>query len=769
MKKILFAKRLSSLAACTWVCSSLYTAADADVLFMTNNLAPGVVYAYNTATGNLLNPQPYITLPLSGTTSEFANGVITVNTGQDVRLFVTNDVGANTPFVYGFNALTGAPLGPQPFAMIVAGGTPMTDELAAFGNTVLVSDSLASGHVYSFNALTGGAAELFAHVPGVAHAFSLAVSSTDGFVSNAASNPGRVLDFPIHVTPLPVTATIFATLTTGKTASQIETYYTSPYSSYPNDVLFVATDAANGNLYAFDTVTGAPIPAANVPFLTATGNFVVENTAFTKTTGYVDTGGLGGSIQTFNPNQVGSPLTFFANYPADSQGGALWVLETTIDTKGIGQQAQSVANAMNAFTNFLLDSGTPYPLANLEPILNLAPLSGKALENALQYRSPAANAFPIFAAANAQFAASDVVEDHQRMKRFLRHTRRRLREQEHHKPTGYHELISDATQELLLATPSVEASATPNETSQQDSSSSTLPEPKTQMATEPAPVYKKIYSPWVELFGAYARQQAQKESPSFKDSLGGIVLGWDLFNYKTTLFGAGVGYTYSYVHKGGGAGHSVVNQEYAVVYGTFEFRKFYVDPAVWGSLMQISNVRHIPNPGVANAKSNPKGWMLSPHLEIGYDIDRDWLTVEPFAMFDWPNVWEDSFQEHGAGVLSVKQSQHHSSLLRSELGFRFYQAIRTRYARCVIQEKASYVNKKPFKMGSVTAFFSGAPGSFTVETLSGDQSLGCAEIEFLYDPDNKSHPYISVSYQGETTFTGAYYSHLAMISMGKEF
>jgi outer membrane autotransporter protein len=410
------------------------------------------------------------------------------------------------------------------------------------------------------------------------------------------------------------------------------------------------------------------------------------------------------------------------------------------------------------------------PIINASSEQALNPVQNTA--NNLFYICPARNALPIFAAANAQFAASDVVQDHQRMKRFVRHTRRRLREQEHHKPTGYNELFSDATQELLLAAPSVEASATPSETdvSQQDSSASTLPEPKTQMATEPAPSFRKMVSPWFEVFGEYARQKAQKETPSFKDSLGGAVLALDLYNYKTTVFGAGLAYTYSYVHEGAGAGHATINQEYAVVYGTFEFRKFYADPAVWGALMQISNTRHIPTLGlVGDARSSPHGWMLSPHLEIGYDIDRDWLTVEPFAMFDWPNVWEDSFHEEGAGSLNMTQPQHHSSMLRSELGFRFYQAIRTRYARCILQEKASYVNKKPFEMGSVTAFITGAPGSFTVDTLSGDQNLGCAEIEFLYDPDNKSRPYISVSYQGETTFTGAYYSHLVMASMGKEF
>jgi hypothetical protein len=349
-------------------------------------------------------------------------------------------------------------------------------------------------------------------------------------------------------------------------------------------------------------------------------------------------------------------------------------------------------------------------------------------------------AFSRFAAANAQFAASDVVEDHQGMQRFLRKARRHTNQEE----TTCNELLTEASEELTSQT-----SLAPVE--------------------EKGPSFKKRCAHWVELFGEYARQKQQMNSPSFKDSLGGIVLAVDLFNYKSTVFGGGIGYTYSYVHEGRGAGHATINQEYAVLYSAFEFRKFYFDPALWGGLMQVANSRHNSTPGfVSTAKSDPHGWMLSPHLEIGYDIDRSGWTLEPFAMFDWPNVWQDPIHERGAGTLDLSQKRHHSSLLRSELGFRFYQSIRRDHGRCIVQEKVSYVNKKPFDMGSVTtSFLAGIPRSLTVDTLSGVQNLGCAEIEFLYDPDNKSHPSISVSYQGE--FGASYYSNLAMVSLGKEF
>lgn len=434
-------------------------------------------------------------------------------------------------------------------------------------------------------------------------------------------------------------------------------------------------------------------------------------------------------------------------------------IASNIPLSGLSGQTGKVADYLNFLFNDLY-----VPALSLVPTLNS--LGPKALKMALEDISPARNAFPRFAVANAQFAASDVVQDHQRQKRFARHQRRRnhrLIEQSRRKEqANQRQLLSDASEELLLSDSREDADLAADDTDPSQAAQSTPPKPT---------VYNKVLSPWIELFGEYARQKAQKQSPSFKDSLGGVVVAHDLLNKNLTLFGAGFAYTYSYLHEGGGRGHTIVNQEYAVVYATTHWYCLYADWAVWGSLMQIANTRHVAITGfTADAKSNHGGWMVDPHLEIGFDIDRRWWTVEPFAMFDWPNVWENTIREHGAGPsLDMTVPRQHSSLLRSEVGLRFYQSIRTSSATCILQEKASYVNKKPFHMGTVTAIITGAPGSLTVETLSGMRNLGCGEIEFMYDPDSSWEPAISISYQGETSFNASYFSHLGMISMSKEF
>jgi hypothetical protein len=132
-------------------------------------------------------------------------------------------------------------------------------------------------------------------------------------------------------------------------------------------------------------------------------------------------------------------------------------------------------------------------------------------------------------------------------------------------------------------------------------------------------------------------------------------------------------------------------------------------------------------------------------------------------MFDWVNNWQGRFKERGNSPFNVEQEKHYSSFLRSELGIRFYEAISFNTWRLVLQEKMSYVNKKPFKVGVVRAALVGAPGSFTVDTLTTTQNLGVGEMQFIFEPLDSRYPYGFIAYQGE--FCPMYQSHQASLGI----
>jgi hypothetical protein len=87
--------------------------------------------------------------------------------------------------------------------------------------------------------------------------------------------------------------------------------------------------------------------------------------------------------------------------------------------------------------------------------------------------------------------------------------------------------------------------------------------------------------------------------------------------------------------------------------------------------------------------------------------------------------------------------------------------------RLILEEKGSYVYKKPFKVGTVNAFLVGSPGSFTVETFTSAQNLGIAEMSFIFQPKNQRYPYGSISYQGE--FGEGYQSHQMLFETSWDF
>ena len=135
-------------------------------------------------------------------------------------------------------------------------------------------------------------------------------------------------------------------------------------------------------------------------------------------------------------------------------------------------------------------------------------------------------------------------------------------------------------------------------------------------------------------------------------------------------------------------------------------------------------------------------------------------------MIDWVNNWQERYKERGS-PLNAGQKSHYSSFLRSETGVRLYQTARYENWNLIVQEKVSYVNKKPFGVGKVNAFLVGAPGSFTVETLTTVQNLGVAELEFVFQPNNQKHPSTTLQYQGE--FGSMYQSHLVSVDVTWNF
>lgn len=279
------------------------------------------------------------------------------------------------------------------------------------------------------------------------------------------------------------------------------------------------------------------------------------------------------------------------------------------------------------------------------------------------------------------------------------------------------------------------------------------------------PYKERPYTVWFDGIGAFAFQQRQEGIVGFDPFLGGFLFGLDKPISKRGLAGGGIGYAFTEIFEDDDQGHGHLNQEYFFVYAEWSDARWYADWALWLGFFQGYQVRKIHLSGVEfTAVSRPVGVQLAPHFELGYEkralLDEATfveLVWNPFVMIDWVNAFQQRYEEMGAGPLNFAQKDQYSSALRSEVGLRFDEVFLFSSWKLIAEEKCAYANIASFGVGKMDVSLIGFPGSFTMETLSKAHNLAVIEATVLFVPLLQTHPFGSLSYQGE--FGSSFQSH----------
>lgn len=629
--------------------------------------------------------------------------------------------------------------------------------------TTVYFTSFTENDVYSFP--SEGPYTATALGTGISFPGGLAISSdgTTGYVATDDGTPG-IYSFPLGGSA-PHTATLMTSTGASIAAPLIITI--TGATAYVGDFI-------NGGLYKFpvDSTTTynatqiqstMAIPSVSGLAISSDG-FLYISTGFTQTiyrvplTNPTATPTLvaTGSFQVDGVTVSEDGTTLFV---ASIDGGGVFAVPTTMGfpqtlssvaltlSEPIGVGVFSVYIPSNIITSGL--SGNNLTFANYlnanapaDILVNFSSLTGAALNAALESMAPTRNAFATYASQNGYLAASQVLCDHDRQKRF------------HQQPASETQmaLANGSTDGLLV-----------------DSRDEVYVEPNAKVCSKRDP-----YTVWATPFGEYAREKAQHETPAFSLGVGGAVAAFEYNGTCGNVVGFGGAYAYTHVHEEQGMGHASVNQGYLTLYTTLNASKCYFDLAVWGGYYQSGNTRNISFSEVdETAKSNTHGWQFAPHLEIGYDGFRregcgvKWFGVEPFVMGDWVANWEHGFKEHGAPGYNMEQNGRFCSFFRGESGLRFHEIAQFNWGRLIFREKGSYVYQKAFNTGRITASLIGSGGSFTVDTLTSAQNLGVAEFSMLFVSAHSNAPYVDIRYQGE--FGSQYQSHQGMLEIGKNF
>ncbi len=279
----------------------------------------------------------------------------------------------------------------------------------------------------------------------------------------------------------------------------------------------------------------------------------------------------------------------------------------------------------------------------------------------------------------------------------------------------------------------------------------------------------ECYSVWLSLFGNYVREKSHHSIPTFSNTIGGALLGFDYFGLPDLVVGGAIAYAYNSVHYMQNLGRAAINQESLVLYATWERPCFYLNGALWTGIFQTTNNRK--SFGFITSKSTPSGWNLSPHLELGTSFIVEScpeIVLEPFVAFDSVNNWQSHYRENGYSGFNLELNHLYASIFRSELGVRFYESLLCQWGQWFFEEKVSYINRTPLQNVREQTSFIGAFSSFDVKTLNcASKNIGCVQLHVECIPSCLNNLYTSIDYQGE--FGSAFQSHLLTLTLGKDF
>lgn len=478
-----------------------------------------------------------------------------------------------------------------------------------------------------------------------------------------------------------------------------------PISGYLGSLVHIGIDSSGAALVAVNAdATLAGVLEIDLDASAASGAYTILSSS--GITGTFDSITFTGTTPNYSLSYLpsGSP-TFvqfnFLGFPSS---------DTTLSTQGLRGNNLRVANYLNSL------SPQASALGLTAQINLLNDLSPSQYQNALEAISPSRNSTSTFAAQNGMFMLSQSLGSHL--------TKQRLA----NRPGKGAALVADND---LLALGSFPRKKQP-------------PSPQTPYAPPKNP-NSQI---WAMGFGGFGHQKPQDQNPSFDFNNGGLFVAYDYGNTDQGCIGALAGYAHASIQQHGSMGSSTSNAGYLSVYGTRSFSQFFLDAAIWGQYMGVSQKRTISYPGFnETAKSSYHPGQLDLHFGTGYDFNIRTGTIEPFGMLDWVVEWDPSYSEKGAAPYNMDVSSRTSWMLRFETGLNGYNTLTYSWGVFIAQAKLSYVYKKPHHVGRLNAAIVGAPSSFTVEAFTVSQSLISPAVELFFQTNWNG--YGSISYDGE--------------------
>jgi uncharacterized protein YhjY with autotransporter beta-barrel domain len=254
---------------------------------------------------------------------------------------------------------------------------------------------------------------------------------------------------------------------------------------------------------------------------------------------------------------------------------------------------------------------------------------------------------------------------------------------------------------------------------------------------------------WLDAFGQWGDQDGKAGFTGYDYFMRGATLGFDHRLMDNVMAGLSFGYSRADIDLDRNQGSGTVKSLFGSLYGSYFDKKLYVDAIFSYGRNWYDNSRMITIGAISmRATSEHDAHLFSGYLGGGYYFDFNPWALGPYGSLQYIRLDEESFEEKGAGGISLRVDDRQTDALVSELGLRMVGRFKGKYGNFLPEVSLAWSHDFDIDDHVVKASFAGAPGaSFSIDGQDVERNgliLG-AGLTFIH----KSGFSTSFRYKGE--------------------
>lgn len=223
---------------------------------------------------------------------------------------------------------------------------------------------------------------------------------------------------------------------------------------------------------------------------------------------------------------------------------------------------------------------------------------------------------------------------------------------------------------------------------------------------------------WAKGYGNWGKRDGSDIDEKYKYNTGGIAIGLDKKVNPALLVGASFGYAHTKLDMDDVDEDSKIDSYQASIYGVFSCKPWYVDGILSYGYNKYDTSRTFFMPGGLGfgTDANYHGQSFTGYLEAGYRAKVNGFDLIPMASLQYSKIWMESFDESGAGILSLYVDSENADSFLGTLGIRIRKELVSEEGTFIPEFRARWVHEFSNSDYKVNAGFGGSPGIFTVRT-----------------------------------------------------